>query len=122
MLTLGVRRIGESRKPADMLLKYEDGDAGGKEDGGVMAMEFDNLGPPLQSPAENEVFGKASAPRVCTGACTFLSLERLHKRGLARSGRGHRRRGRKEEEAGAASRNGLTVSGDSPERDWLRHI
>ena len=63
MLTLGVRRTGESRKPADMLLKYEydDGDAGGKEDGGVMAMEFDSLGPPLQPPAENEVFGKASA-------------------------------------------------------------
>jgi hypothetical protein len=57
VLTLGVRRIGESRKPADMLLKYDDGDAGGKLVGGVMAMDFDGTCPPLQPPAENEADG-----------------------------------------------------------------
>jgi len=83
---LGVRRIGESRKPVDMLLKYDDGDAGGKEVGGVMAMEFDCLGPPLQPPAENEELAKANAtgPELASAAPE-----------LARSRRGRRRRGRR---------------------------
>lgn len=68
MLTLGVRRTGESRNPEDML-KYDDGDAGGKEDGGVMAMGIDSLAPPLP-PGENEVLAKASAtgPELASAA------------------------------------------------------
>lgn len=52
------------------MLKYDDGDAGGKEDGGVMAMDIDNLDPP-PPPAENEVFvrkASATGPELASAA------------------------------------------------------
>jgi hypothetical protein len=101
MLTLGVRRIGESRKPENAL-RNDDGDAGGCDsgrDGGGMALNLDS--PPLSAPPEAGAPRKLAKELVANESATgpvFASVPKLP--GVEVIGGGRRGGGSDEEAAG----------------------
>jgi len=79
MLTLGVRRIGESRKPENAL-RNDDGDAGGCDsgrDGGGMALNLDS--PLLSAPPEAGPPRKLAKELVASESATGPELASVPK-------------------------------------------
>jgi len=119
MLTLGVRRIGESRKP-ESALRNDDGDAGGCDsgrDGGGMALNLDSpllsaappeAGPPRKPAKELAANESATGPE-------FASVPKLPGVEVI-GGQARRLPGRR----GELQRQ--PVQDGDPETDRLRHI